>query len=369
MHGFLDVILGGALGAFLSAAQCMYGELMDEYLYAGTYKTPLVIVLCVFFLVRIHPEPADDCPCFDDSVAFAGVIIGVELGNWHYAGSGWAWDEPVPATVPFRLEDMGWIKTAARVLFGVLTIFAWREAMKPALLRGLPPVFRIIERLGLDLPRRFFIQASEYGKVPSYLKDDNVIPSVSEFPSLITSMRHPRRRSVSVGPQSAADAYETLAYRQKRRRGSTSEESGLQGEGIPPTNLDGSRPGVTRSGSRPIDSEEDLCVRTVRGAREPLHPLSKNASYERMMGQSKTVLSPVSDSEDPFDGSRGSGEEKPSGKQEETEEREIFSRLERPRVRYDVEVVTKLIVYAGIGLLAVEINPILFELLGLGMGQ
>jgi hypothetical protein len=34
-------------------------------------------------------------------------------------------------------------------------------------------------------------------------------------------------------------------------------------------------------------------------------------------------------------------------REEEREEREIFLRLEKPRVRYDVEVVTKLIVYSG----------------------
>ena len=34
-------------------------------------------------------------------------------------------------------------------------------------------------------------------------------------------------------------------------------------------------------------------------------------------------------------------------RQDEKEEREMFSKLEKPRVRYDVEVVTKLIVYIG----------------------
>jgi dihydrosphingosine 1-phosphate phosphatase len=45
-----------------------------------------------------------------------------------------------------------------------------------------------------------------------------------------------------------------------------------------------------------------------------------------------------------------------------------FANVVKPRVRYDVEVVTKLIVYCGIGWLAVEINPIVFELVGLGLG-
>lgn len=35
-------------------------------------------------------------------------------------------------------------------------------------------------------------------------------------------------------------------------------------------------------------------------------------------------------------------------RQYEREDREMFSRLEKPRVRYDVEVITKLIVYSGI---------------------
>jgi hypothetical protein len=35
------------------------------------------------------------------------------------------------------------------------------------------------------------------------------------------------------------------------------------------------------------------------------------------------------------------------GQQNELEEKEMFSRLEKPRVRYDVEVVTKLVVYTG----------------------
>jgi hypothetical protein len=30
-----------------------------------------------------------------------------------------------------------------------------------------------------------------------------------------------------------------------------------------------------------------------------------------------------------------------------TEEKEVFSQIKKPRVRYDVEVVTKLVVYAG----------------------
>lgn len=160
MHGFLDVLVGGSLGALLSALQTVFGETFDEYIHTSSFKAPAIVVLVILVLVRIHPEPADDCPCFDDSVAFAGVIIGVELGNWHFARSGYAWNEPFFATIPFRLADIGWPKTVARIFIGILMIFAWREVMKPTLLKTLPPVFRVIEKLGLSLPRRFFVKAS-----------------------------------------------------------------------------------------------------------------------------------------------------------------------------------------------------------------
>lgn len=160
MHGFFDIVIGAILGAALSIIQCSYGDAFDDFIYHGSIKAPIIVILIILVLVRIHPEPADDCPCFDDSVAFAGVMIGAELGNWHYARSGFAWNYPAPATAPFQLEALGWPKTIARIIIGVIIIFAWREIMKPSLLKVLPPIFRIIERLGLSLPRRFFKQAS-----------------------------------------------------------------------------------------------------------------------------------------------------------------------------------------------------------------
>ncbi len=179
MHGFLDVLGGGALGALLAVVEARYGAALDAQLYAppsslmsspsssslrlsllSSAWLPLLVVLAVCVLVRVHPEPADDCPCFDDSLAFAGVVIGAECGAWHYARSGWAWDRPGPATVPFDLRQLGWARAALRVVVGVAIVVAWRAAAKPALLRHLPPLFRVIERVGLSLPRRFFVPAS-----------------------------------------------------------------------------------------------------------------------------------------------------------------------------------------------------------------
>ena len=160
MHGFTDVIVGCVLGALLGHVQCTYGEAFDQYLYGGSMREILVIVLVILVFVRIHPEPADSCPCFDDSVAFAGVLIGAQFGNWHFAQTSFAVSEPSPATVPYHFQTLGLVKTVLRIIIGVVMIVVWREVMKPSLLRFLPPLFRVIERLGLSLPRRFFTKAS-----------------------------------------------------------------------------------------------------------------------------------------------------------------------------------------------------------------
>jgi hypothetical protein len=329
MHGFLDVIIGSVLGAAISMVQYWYGQWLDDYAHSGSLKNIMIIILIILVLVRIHPEPADDCPCFDDSVAFAGVIIGIEYGNWHFAKTDYAVSHPVPATVPFDIEAMGWLVATARILVGVVTIFAWREIMKPSLLRLLPPIFRVVEALGLDLPRKFFKQASEYTRVPAqYKDDDHVIPSFSQIPSLIR-----RRRAISIGPQSEADVYETLAYREKRRRASLSAGS--------ETFSSLSKPSPVSQDAPVVPSADN----STHGIGKPLRQVkSELETYESMMG---------------------TGSVNGSQTQQELEEKEMFSRLRKPRVRYDVEVVTKLIVYAGIGWLAVEVNPVLFSLVGL----
>jgi len=160
MHGFFDVTIGTMLGAALASVQCLYGLAFDAWILQDK-STPIVLcTLVVLVLIRIHPEPADDCPCFDDSVAFAGVIVGVQLGNWHFCQSAYASNDPALGAVAFSLTEAGYITAGLRLLVGVLVIFAWRAIAKPTLLKALPPLFRVIEQLGLSLPRAFYLRAS-----------------------------------------------------------------------------------------------------------------------------------------------------------------------------------------------------------------
>lgn len=428
MHGFFDVVIGGALGAIIAAGQIMYGDTYDIWITGGTFIKPLLLTLFILVLVRVHPEPADNCPCFDDSVAFAAVVIGVEAGVWHFASTRFSWNDPVPGTAPFDLETLGWFRAILRIILGVLIVFAWRGIMKPTLLRTLPPLFRVVESVGADLPRKFFLKASEYSRVPNLKKDDNIIPPAFDIPSILTmKLRNPlRRRAVSIGPQSEADAWETIAYRHKRRRESleklpkiiTTEDSqstGSQRRQPSPNGYAIIEDGINNSLNP--SSAKHKRVETPTQINLPTPISSRVQSYEKMMGSTGPEAFPdfydppltpptlpadhgvytpngsalgigVRKNSDPLDDglaltatksqdpgfggplvkttteSSRSGEvtklqgvreddfdaEAEEEREQEIEreaEREIFERVERPRVRYDVEVVTKLIVYAG----------------------
>lgn len=327
MHGFLDVVVGSHLGALIAVIQLMWGERLDAWIFNDTYLNITIVTLVVFVLVRIHPEPADDCPCFDDSMAFAGVVVGVNIGAWHYARTGFAIDFPIPSTVPFDLKIMGILIASLRIVVGVVIIFLWRATMKPALFRLLPPLFRVLEQARLNLPRAFFLNASNYTSVPTLQGDDNVIPPASELPHMLKNLAHPRKRSVSIGPQSAADAYETLAYRNRRRRESVSSVDGTIPEGSPTINQHQKLPGKATLGPGSL----------------PTPMSSRIYPYEQMMGAGRPDLKDII----PPKVEDYAGEVVQSPMEEENEKRELFNMLTKPRVRYDVEVVTKIVIYAG----------------------
>lgn len=159
MHGFFDVVVGSALGLALAVLQLAFGEAFDNWITAGSWVPLLITLVVIGCAVRFHPEPADNCPCYDDSVAFSGVMAGIEIAHWHFMKTSYPDPNAPPSTAFYSLDQLGWIKTVLRIVGGIVIIFMWRAAMKPVLLRYLPPVFRFIETRGLTLPRRFFTRA------------------------------------------------------------------------------------------------------------------------------------------------------------------------------------------------------------------
>lgn len=73
----------------------------------------------------------------------------------------------------------------------------------------------------------------------------------------------------------------------------------------------------------------------------PTPAMSDVDLYKQMMGAETAVCTPFTPITPP---SRRPSEDR---REYDREDREMFSKLEKPRVRYDVEVITKLIVYTG----------------------
>ena len=159
MHGFSDVAIGGLIGALLGWLRIAYGTAFDSWMISGTWTRPAMVAVAMAAAIRINPEPADNCPCFDDSVAFCGVVIGSEAGIWHYASRFTGSAIPLASFYPFDNDSV--LKSLVRVVGGIIVIFMWRAVMKPLLLRSLPPVFRFADSWGhkVTLPRRYFLQS------------------------------------------------------------------------------------------------------------------------------------------------------------------------------------------------------------------
>ncbi|CAK3926704.1 Dihydrosphingosine 1-phosphate phosphatase [Lecanosticta acicola] len=352
MHGFFDVVFGAALGALIAIGRVLCGPVFDAWIIAGGWIRITATVTALALTVRFHPEPADNCPCFDDSVAFVGVVMGACIATWHRA----RWltgtvhpDIALADMYPFSNRDLS--KAAARLVLGIVLIFLWRASMKPLLLRGLPPVFRFVGHYGLRIPRRYFLQSRDYSTVPPLRKDDKVLPPASEIPAMLSSIRR-RKRTISVGPQSEADAREFIANRQQQRRDG---KSPVRSKASSPPDSNLTEPSTPARGTviTPAHSPESSAT-TATTDYLSVHPSNTHLSTPSILVNAP-VTPPASDN----------GAASDSGREDEKNDRKMFSMLEKPRIRYDVEVITKLVVYAGIAWLAVEGNPILFAKLGI----
>lgn len=347
MHGFIDVTVGGAIGAAISIIEHVYGSRSDRFLYQSSWIAPASIAFAMVFLVILHPKAADECPCFDDTVAFAGVIIGIEIGGWRYANSKWAWDYPVPATVPFDLNEMGWVLVILRTLTGVLVIFLWRKFMKSFLLKFLPYLFNVIESFGLEFNQILFNSATNFLLILSFFKVGSFTAASTNRSRLDQSISHlSRDQSSYENPQVTANASETSVGRLISRQENSKSDDKCQQLLFCCSNQTGEKKTLAP-------------VQTYRRS-----PLAKLSRFLEPYSSQDQLLSNV----DTFTNESVINLEDSCVLGEATEIKNC-SRVRKPRLRCKIEITTKLIVYLGIGWLAVEINPIIFEIIGLGLGN
>lgn len=392
MHGFLDLIGGAIIGAAIFFwGTPIFRHTLSTVIYSDSYMA-FIIIPIVLFLVRIHPEPADDCPCFEDSVAFLGVLMGEVLSEWRFFNA--LKNAPDISYDSSTLRDYGYINCMyivsknhyflssgdqkpqiliptqyiLRFALGVLMIGIWKSTMKKVLHFVLPPLWRKIEQIGLSMPRRFYVPASQYSDIPNDKIPDKTIKffstneEIDEFKEKekesdiylqyegnkntenklkqnrdiknrysLSSFKRRQQSNESVGPQSAADIYEVMAsqeYHLQRSAVTTKETLNHH-----------NKLGITDFGVKTKDMRKKINLKSedtvVFEASPDLEGLSEERKFFCKNGEEERVP------------------------------KDLIAHIIVPRVRYDVEVITKLIVYAGIAWIVICPARYVFALLNI----
>ncbi|KZV99226.1 hypothetical protein EXIGLDRAFT_605949 [Exidia glandulosa HHB12029] len=283
MHSFTDCAVGTLLGSSLWFVHWTYGSTVDRWITNGGWHVPALVIPVALFAIRVHPQPVDDCPCFDDAIACIAVVMGAFLARWHSVNAGfdYASDFYGTRTPGWQKRDWQdwsiWVTLSAfKLVSGVVAIALWRMLVKFIMHTILPPIYRSLARIATLPNRRFYIPATDYSTLPTE-KTLQPIPSVIDLPSTLhahTTVSLPRNH----------------VYR---------KVGGNEGP-----KLRGSK----RNGraATPTSKEEDMLTVVLDSDVEPVK-------------------------------------------------------------HYDADVLTKIIVYTGISILATELVPLTFELLGLGL--
>jgi hypothetical protein len=168
----------------------------------------LIVTAICLLLVNQHPSPVDDCPCFEDAIAFVSVFIGINVGFWcskHVPAlnidlftsvtPGASFDSTAAITT--------WLLFALlKLVTGILIIFSWRIIAKPTVQTLLPPLFRWLAHASpVRLPhRRHYTPATEYVNgpphtlraVPSMIDLDLTVAQVEDEDAGVASGRRER---------------------------------------------------------------------------------------------------------------------------------------------------------------------------------
>lgn len=222
MHGFLDVATGALIGFAVFLFRNFLGDAYDNWLlrsevrntsYLGIVLNILFIILIHLFLIHIYPEPVDDCPCFDDSVAFMGVLIGLDLSHYACVLTGYfaktnSFNDAL--LIPFN-ADCEPIIMVGRFVLGVVLVIIWKSILKPLVFTLLPPIYK---SLGVNLPRSNFISTAHSRNPTSHIRRQSLSnmkhEPMAEFDRVFENVSQPEQDRV--GPQGDIDGYELLDY-------------------------------------------------------------------------------------------------------------------------------------------------------------
>lgn len=164
MHGIVDVSMGAIIGAAVVVLRLASGPLWDHFVLFShsLFVVPTLFAVYYAYIV-FHPVPVDDCPCFEDSLSFVGVMLGLDLSHYVVANTPLRnADLNFPVTIGFNYDQLGLACTLLRVVLGVSMVVTWKELSKPFIVRFLPldtkqPCFALKGRASNDIWVKFFV--------------------------------------------------------------------------------------------------------------------------------------------------------------------------------------------------------------------
>lgn len=180
-HSMVDVAAGTFIGVLIWAGYWFSESAIEAYTLTPSWLVTATYVPTTLFLVFVHPAPAEDCPCFEDAVAFLSVAAGILVGrnwcntNWNQVTLGADWETPLQqsvwaaAVLAKLVVGAFFAELAARdradgLFAGVFAIFTWRLVAKEVAHATLPPLFRFCSPF--ILPRRHYVVATECASSP-----------------------------------------------------------------------------------------------------------------------------------------------------------------------------------------------------------
>ncbi|SCV03618.1 LANO_0G05226g1_1 [Lachancea nothofagi CBS 11611] len=126
MHGILDIVTGALIGSFCFIARWAVLSFTDfdkASMQEWGIWFPILSIAFGLMLLFKHVGPVDHCPCFDDSVAFVGVICGIESSDW-LSWTVWGAEN---YKVYYSWEEFGLLLTLRRIVVGVVLVLVWKN--------------------------------------------------------------------------------------------------------------------------------------------------------------------------------------------------------------------------------------------------
>ncbi|KAF9349675.1 hypothetical protein BGX26_012061 [Mortierella sp. AD094] len=319
MHTKTDIMGGTVIGAVVWAVQWIFRDSIDALMTGSSWKVIAIVVFGGIFLILSIPETMDSCPCVDDGVTTLAVIMGIFPASQHFALSKYAISEGGYNGIVHYDPALGLPRSILRFVFGLAVVFTWRMAAKKLLYIVLPPLYGYF-----NLPSRtHFVPAKTYGNLRR--QPIGRVPSVMDLSALADS-------SIEiVGPQSTMDIHEQFSQTRSSKRSSV---QGLVSDyNIETKEHFGLRPCHASKARQELRDQEGMKAETAA----PLESLDDNSvDSEKELNESERIAMEKFEAEHPG------------------------------WARFDVDIVIKTVVYAGIGWLTIDSIPIMFEYIGLG---